>query len=106
MFGINLSPEAANALLIAAYLVGVAGRILWPYIIAYVTEPQAFDWNMAKGQMIAAAVGLAGIVFQAMTKADFMTTLGALGYAGAIIAGYGLASVGRETQKTVALRGQ
>jgi len=56
--------------------------------------------------MIAAAVGLAGIVFQAMTKADFMTTLGALGYAGAIIAGYGLASVGRETQKTVALRGQ
>lgn len=104
MFEVNLTPEATSALLVLAYLLGVATRVLWPYAVAYLTEPQKFDWEKAKAQIIAAFVGLVGIVLTQLTGEGFVTSLGALGFVGAFTSGYAVSSIGRQVAKTAALR--
>jgi hypothetical protein len=104
MFEVSLTPEATSAFLVLAYLFGVALRILWPYAVARMVEPQDFDWQKAKGQIVAAAVGLVGIVVAEVTGEGFVAGLGALGFVGAVISGYGLTAIGRQTQKTADLR--
>lgn len=104
MEGMELSPQAVNVLLILAYLGGVIARIAWPYALAYLKEPQKFDWSLAKGQIIGAVVGLAGIFLSTVSAEGFVASLGALGYVGAFIAGFGAAAFGREGQKTAGIR--
>jgi hypothetical protein len=104
MFELSLTPQAQALLLVAAYLLGVVARLFVPYAIAYVTEPQSFDWAKAKGQLIAAAVGLVGVVVSGMLKEGFVEGLGALGFVGTFVAGYGAAAVGRATAKAADIR--
>ena len=93
----QLTPEAITALLVVAYLLGVALRIIWPFALAYFRDGAKFDVNYIIGQVIAAIIGLFGV----MASADFVQSLGAVGFFGAFVAGYGAASIGRESQKTV-----
>ena len=103
---IQISPELANALLVTVYLLGVSVRIAWPFAIAYMTEPIDFDWQKVKGQIVGAAIGLVGVVLAGMVQEGFVVGLGIAGYVGTFIAGYSAASIGRNGQKTIALRGK
>lgn len=104
MFEVSLTPQAAAAILVGAYLLGVAARLFVPYAIAYVTEPQSFDWSKAKGQIVAAGLGLIGVVVSGMLREGFVEGLGALGFVGTFVAGFGAAAVGRATAKAADLR--
>ena len=104
MFEVSLTPEAQAVLLVLAYLLGVAARLVVPYAIAYITEPQKFDWGKAKGQIVAAGVGLIGVILSGMLKEGFVEGLGALGFVGTFVAGYGAAAVGRATAKAADIR--
>lgn len=104
MFDVSLTPEATSVLLVVVYLLGVGARIVWPYAVAYLTKPQSFVWEKAKGQMISAAVGLVTVILSGMIEPGFVETLGAAGWVGAFVAGYGAAAVGRQAKKTLDLR--
>jgi len=104
MFDVSLTPQATAAILVGAYLLGVVARLFVPYAVAYVTEPQSFDWGKAKGQLIAAGLGLVGVVVSGMLKEGFVEGLGALGFVGTFVAGFGAAAVGRATAKVADLR--
>ena len=103
---IQISPELMDALFVVVYLLGVGMRIAWPFAIAYMTQPVDFDWEKVKGQIIGAAIGLVGIVLASMVQEGFVAGLSVIGYVGAFIAGYSAASIGRNGQKTAALRGK
>lgn len=104
MFEVSLTPQAQAVLLVGLYLLGVVARLVVPYAVAYVTESQPFDWGKAKGQLIAAGLGLVGVVVSGMLREGFVEGLGALGFVGTFIAGYGAAAVGRMTAKAADLR--
>ncbi len=94
----GLTPEAVNGLLVLAYLGGVSLRVAWPFLLAYFQTGASFDWHYVIGQFVLSVVGLLGVI----ASSSFLGDLGAVGYAGAIVAGYGAASIGRESQKTAA----
>lgn len=93
---VGLSPAAENGLLIGLYVFGVALRIFWPYILAYLEEGVKFDIKYVFGQFIGAIIGLLGV----LAGKEFLADLGAVGFVGAVVAGYGAASIGRDGQKT------
>jgi len=105
MEGVELTPQAANAILALLYILGVVSRVVWPYALAYFQEPQSFDFEKVKGQVIAA---IAGLVFAALsggiTQLDLVGSFGVAGYLAAFVAGFGVASAGREGQKTLDVR--
>lgn len=93
----QLTPEAVTAFLVLAYLVGVSVRVIWPYALAYFQDGTPFNGRMIVGQILAALIGLLGII----AADDFVASLGLIGFFGSFVAGFGAASVGRNTQKTV-----
>jgi len=97
MFGLDLSPEVTKVLLVVAYLIGVSLRVFWPYLLAYLQDGVKFDWKFVVGQLIGAVIGLFGV----MSGAEFLGDLGTLGFFGAMVAGFGAAAIGRESQKSV-----
>lgn len=101
MDGFEMTPQLMNVLLALSYVLGVVARVVWPYALAYLNEPQAFDFSKAKGQIVAA---LAGLVFAAISggvaQIDLVASFGVAGYLAAFVAGFGVAAFGRETQKT------
>jgi hypothetical protein len=99
----QITPEATTAFLVGSYLFGVTLRVLWPFILAYLNEGVKFDWRYAIGQVVAAVIGLFGV----MAAEGFVVELGLLGFFGAFVLGFGAASVGRNGQKTIdAARGK
>jgi len=104
MLEVSLTPQAQAFLLVAIYLLGAATRVVWPFAVAYLTEPQSFDWGKAKSQIVGTAVGLIGILLSGVFSQGFVEGLLVAGIAGSFIAGYGAASVGRGIAKTVDLR--
>jgi len=105
MEGSELTPQMINVLLALSYILGVVARVLWPYMLAYFKEPQSFDFEKVKGQVIAA---FAGLIFAALTSGtaqiDLVGSFGVAGYLAAFVAGFGVAAVGREGQKTLDVR--
>jgi hypothetical protein len=91
-----MSPEAEVALLVGLYILGVVLRVFWPYFLAYLQTGESFDVNYVIGQVIAAIIALFGV----LAAKEFVAELGALGFFGAFVAGYGAASIGRDGQKT------
>jgi hypothetical protein len=87
----------AQAFLVFFYLAGVALRITWPYALAWIQHRAPFDYRYAIGQVLIALIAL----LPTFAASDFLVQLGALGYLGAMLAGYGAAAVGRSTQRTV-----
>jgi len=93
---LGLTLAAINGFLILAYVGGVALRVVWPYALKYFETGEPFDFHYLFGQIIAALIGLLGV----MSQSAFLGDLGAIGYFGAFVAGYGASSMGRESQKT------
>jgi len=91
-----MSLEAETALLVGLYLLGAVARIVWPYLLAYLQDEVSFDIKFIIGQVVAAIIGLFGI----MAAKDFVGDLGAVGFFSAFVLGYGAASIGRDSQKT------
>lgn len=89
--------EMKEGLLVATYLLGVAIRVIWPYALKYFREGATFNWRMITGEILAAVIGLFGI----LAAPDFIIELGLLGYFGAFVAGFGAAALGRNSQKTI-----
>ena len=94
----QLSDGTINGLLVVAYVAGVALRIAWPFLLAYLQDGIKFDVNKVVGQIAAGLLGLLGV----FASQAFLFDLGAVGYVGALAMGYGAASIGRDGQKTVA----
>ena len=93
----QISDGTVNGLLVAAYVAGVALRIVWPFLLAYLQDGIKFDANKVIGQVVAGLLGLLGV----FASQSFLGDLGAVGYIGALAMGYGAASIGRDGQKTV-----
>ena len=99
----QFTPEMQSALLVVSYLLGVIIRVVWPYALKYFREGALFNWNMITGEILAAIIGLFGV----LAAPDFIMELGPLGYFGAFVAGFGAAALGRNGQKTIdAARGK
>lgn len=100
---LQINPEAEAGFLVLLYLAGVAVRVIWPYALAFFSEGTKFDWRMITGQILAAVIGLFGV----LAAPDFLSQLGVVGYFGAFVAGFGAAAIGRNGQKTIdAARGK
>ncbi len=82
------------------FALGVFGRVVIPYVQARVASdgPISFDWRFLVGQLIAALVALIPLV----SGSEFVTNLGAMGWAAALVYGWGSGDVGRTAQKAVA----
>ena len=91
-----MPPEAETALFVGLNILGVALRVFWPYFLAYLQDGASFDPKFVIGQLLAALIALFGV----MAAKDFAAELGTVGYFGALVAGYGAASIGRDGQKT------
>lgn len=92
----ELTAIQQQAILVAFYLAGVVLRVIWPYALAWIQDRRPFDYRFAIGQVLVALLAL----LPTFAAADFLIALGALGYLGAMLAGYGAAAVGRSTQRT------
>lgn len=86
-----------TVLAVVLYLLGVAARVFWPYILAYLQDGKVFDWRYVVGQLLVAVVGLFGI----MSAPEFLADLGALSFFGVFVFGFGAADIGRTLQKTI-----
>jgi hypothetical protein len=93
----QLSDGTINGLLVLAYVGGVALRIAWPFLLAYLQDSVKFDAKKVIGQIAAGLLGLLGV----FASQSFLGDLGAVGYIGALAMGYGAASIGRDGQKTL-----
>lgn len=91
-----MTPEQETALRIALYILGWALSIAWPFLLAYVRDGVRFDWRMVVGRMLAGGIVLLG--FLAADAA--ISSLGAMSYLAAFLAGFGASSAGRNVQRT------
>ena len=91
-----MTEQQLQALLVASYLAGVVLRVTWPYLLAWIQDRIPFDYRHAIGQVLVALLAL----LPTMAASSFLIELGAVGFAGAALAGYGAAAVGRSAQRT------
>ena len=87
--------QVVTVWLILAYLAGVVVSIVFPYVLAWLENGEAFDWRMNVGRVLTALVAL----MPTLAAADFIEHLGVLGYFGAFVLGLGFSQIGRLAQK-------
>lgn len=95
----NLAEVSPIVWLTLAWFAGLTVRVLWPYFLARANaeKSMAWDWNYIIGQVFGAVLGY----LPTIAAAGFAEQLGVLGIVGAFAFGYGGASFGRNSQKTV-----
>lgn len=88
---------------LVGYVLGAVGRVLWPYLTAYLKDGVKFDPKYVTGQLLGALGGLVPV----LALSGFIDQLPALGFLGAMWLGYGASDAGREAQKMLTvLRGR
>lgn len=85
------------ALPYVAYGLGFFGRILIPYLLEKLRQPEPiqFDWMYVRGQLAGALITLIPTLF----GSELLTQIGALGWAAAFALAYFGADIGRGIQK-------
>lgn len=91
-----MTEEQAFALRIVLYVAGWLLSIIWPYLIKFVNEGEPFNWRLVSGRILAGLIGLVTILAAETT----ISQLGAIGYVGAFLMGFGASSFGRNVQRT------
>lgn len=89
------------------YILGVGAAILWPYLNAKKDNPAIeFDWRYATWQIVFGIVGFVPTLLASNTLSQFDAWAGQgwIGIPLAMVAGFGAARAGRETQKTKEVR--
>lgn len=81
------------------FVLGVIARVVVPYVQARlkVDGPLAFDWRYLVGQLVTAVIALIPL----LAGQDFVTQLGAMGWIGALVYGWGAGDIGNQAQKSI-----
>lgn len=79
------------------YVLGVAGRVVLPYLKARLDadEPFGFDWRYVAGQLVTAVI----VLIPLLGSQEYLAQLGGLSYLGTLLVGWGASDVGRLGQK-------
>ncbi len=85
------------ALPYVAFLLGLIGRVLIPYFLEKLREPNPlkFDWVYVRGQIAGAIITL----IPTLAGGEILAQIGALGWAAAFALAYFGADIGRGIQK-------
>lgn len=82
------------------YVAGFVLRVFWPYFIAYLETGTAFDWRYVSSQVAGALTGLIPVLL----AGSLLHELPALGFLGAMGAGYIAGNAGRQVASAIEKR--
>lgn len=88
--------EFSTILPYVLFALGVAGRVVLPYIQARVAapEPLSFDWRYLVGQLVGAGVALIPMI----AAPDFVASISGASLVAVLAYGWGAGDIGRTVQ--------